>query len=201
MLDVSVCGNIFASPNAVRIETGLSLIRSSKGILVIVKNYTGDKLNFTLAAQRFCFATGVPVRLVAVADDASIGRSKSARVACRGLAGTVLVHKIAGGAAAAGCGLDEIANLAEFVAQNMGTIGVALDGCDIPGRPHVKRLGHDEVELGIGIHSEPRSRRINPRPTVEVLVEEKLVAILSQEDEERNYLNTTQGQKNVRSFC
>ncbi|KAF2971900.1 hypothetical protein GQX73_g1742 [Xylaria multiplex] len=188
MLDASVCGNIFASPNMIQIETGLSLIRSPKGILVIVKNYTGDKLNFTLSAQRFRFATGIPVRLVIVADDVSIGRSKSARLGRRGLAGTVLVHKVAGGAAAAGRSLDEVAGLAEFVGENMGTIGVALNGCDIPGRPHVERLEDDEVELGIGIHNEPGSRRISPRPSIEALVEEMLCVILKQEDEERNYL-------------
>jgi dihydroxyacetone kinase len=78
MLDAAVCGAVLASPNAAQIEAGLARIRSPKGILVIVKNYTGDKLNFTLAAEPFRLASGTPVRLIVVADDISIGRTRSA---------------------------------------------------------------------------------------------------------------------------
>ncbi|KAH8891488.1 dihydroxyacetone kinase [Thozetella sp. PMI_491] len=188
MLDAAVCGSVFASPNALQIEAGLDLVQSPKGILVIVKNYTGDKLNFTLAAQRFRFRTGIPVRLVVVTDDVSIGRAKSARVGRRGLAGTVLIHKIAGAAAATGLSLDEVAEIAEFANRNMGTIGAALDGCDIPGQKSMPRLECGQIELGIGIHNEPGSRRITSQPTLDLLVAEMLSNILSTEDQERGFI-------------
>jgi len=191
MLDAAVSGAIFASPNAGQIETGLNLIQSSHGVLIIVKNYTGDKLNFTLAAERFGLASGVPTRLVVVADDVAIGRSKAARVGRRGLAGTVLVHKIAGGASADGLGLDDAADLVEFVTRHMGTMGVGLDGCDVPGKASSVRLGPDEVQLGIGIHNEPGSRKLNPKPPPKELVGILLANILSRDDKERNYLESS----------
>ncbi|KND88285.1 Dihydroxyacetone kinase [Tolypocladium ophioglossoides CBS 100239] len=188
MLDAAVCGAVFASPNALQVETGLRLIESPGGILVIVKNYTGDKLNFTLAAERFRYAAGIAVRLVVVGDDVSIGRTRSALIGRRGLAGTVLIHKIAGAAAAAGLGLGEVADAAEFALCNMGTVGVGLDACDLPGNSHQSRLGPDEIEIGIGIHNEPGSRRVKPQPSLAVLVADMLSSILDISDTERNYL-------------
>ena len=188
MLDAAVSGAIFASPNTSQIETGLRLVQSSCGTLIIVKNYTGDKLNFTLAAERFRIQSGTKVRLVVVADDVSIGRSKTARVGRRGLAGTILVHKIAGGASRAGESLEEIGSLAEFVIRHMGTIGVSLDGCNLPGKNAALRLAADEIELGIGIHNEPGSRKISPKPSPPELVKTMLANILDIHDEERNYL-------------
>ncbi|KAJ4132370.1 Dihydroxyacetone kinase 2 [Fusarium falciforme] len=190
MLDAAVCGAVFASPNAAQIEAGLGRIQSPKGILIIVKNYTGDKLNFTLAAERFRLASGVPVRLVIVADDVSIGRTRSALVGRRGLAGTVLVHKIAGAASIAGLDLDSIVAAAESVMSHMGTIGVGLDGCHVPGQANESRLADDEVEIGIGIHNEPGSRRIKPRPNLDTLIKSMLSNLLD-DDPDRNYLTGT----------
>ncbi|KAH7131323.1 Dak1 domain-containing protein [Dactylonectria macrodidyma] len=118
LLDAAVCGAIFASPSALQVEAALKLTQSPQGTLMIVENYAGDKMNFTLAAERFRFASGAPLRLVAVADDVSINRTRCAKVGRRGLAGTVLVHKVAGSASAAGLGLDDIAGLAEFTTEN-----------------------------------------------------------------------------------
>ncbi|KAI1387026.1 dihydroxyacetone kinase Dak1 [Hypoxylon trugodes] len=188
MLDAAVCGAVFASPNALQIESGLRLIQSPRGVLIIVKNYTGDKLNFTLAAERFRFASGVPVRIVVVADDVSISRTNSALVGRRGLAGTVLAHKIAGAAAHARLSLDEVADAVEFSLANMATIGVGLDSCSLPGQSHQSRLEPDEIELGIGIHNEPGSKRLKPQPTLEALVGDMLRNILDANDEERGYL-------------
>lgn len=188
MLDAAVCGAIFASPNTLQIEAGLDLIQSPAGTLIIVKNYTGDKLNFTLAAERFRIRSRTPVRLVVVADDVSIGRAKTAKVGRRGLAGTVLVHKIAGAAAREGRSLDEVVEVAEFVVRNMGTMGVSLDGCDVPGKSSPPRLGADEIELGIGIHNEPGSRKLSPKPSPQELVKILLASILDKNDAERNYL-------------
>ncbi|KAK7216224.1 hypothetical protein V2G26_004227 [Clonostachys chloroleuca] len=190
MLDAAVCGSIFASPNAAQIECGLRHIQSPNGTLIIVKNYTGDKLNFTLAADRFRLATAQPIRLLVVADDVSIGRSKSALVGRRGLSGTTLIHKISGAAASDGVDLDGIVEIAEFAMDNMGTIGLGLDGCQIPGQAsNNSRLANDEIEIGIGIHNEPGSRRISPRPSLEDLVK-GLLSNLLDEDPERNYIAT-----------
>jgi triose/dihydroxyacetone kinase / FAD-AMP lyase (cyclizing) len=193
MLDAAVLGDVFASPNALQVQAGLQLVESPKGILIIVKAYTGDKLNFTLAAERFRFATGQPVRMVVVGDDVSIGRTKSARVGRRGLAGTVLIHKIAGAASVSGCSLDTIVDMADYAIANMGTVGVGLDACSMPGMKRQARLQLDEVEIGIGIHNEPGSRRVQPQPTLDALVADMLSAILDPSDVERNYLASTPG--------
>ncbi|KAH7127381.1 dihydroxyacetone kinase Dak1 [Dactylonectria macrodidyma] len=191
MLDAAVCGAVFASPNALQIEGGLKLIESPRGILVIVKNYTGDKLNFSLAADRFRFTSRTPIRLVIVSDDVSIGRTRSGLVGRRGLAGTVLVHKVAGAASVAGLSLDEVADVAEFATKNMGTIGVGLDSCSMPGQAPKSRLQPDELEIGIGIHNEPGSKRVQPRPSLSVLVKEMMLALLDTTDAERNYIENS----------
>lgn len=191
MLDAAVCGAVFASPNALQIEAGLKLVESPQGILIIVKNYTGDKLNFNLAADRFRFSSRTPIRLVMVGDDVSIGRTRAGPVGRRGLAGTVLVEKIAGAASAAGLGLDEVADVAELVARNMGTIGVGLDSCSMPGQGPKSRLKPDELEIGIGIHNEPGSKRVQPRPSLSALVKEMLRALLNTADAERNYIESS----------
>ncbi|KAM0550191.1 hypothetical protein ACHAPJ_009039 [Fusarium lateritium] len=189
MLDAAVCGAIFASPNAAQVESALRTIQSPKGTLIIVKNYTGDKLNFTLAAERFRLASGLPIRLIVVADDVSIGRSRSGLVGRRALAGTALIHKISGGASAAGLDLDGIVTIAEFAMANMGTTGVGLDGCRVPGQSIESRLGQDELEIGMGIHNEPGSRRIKPRPDIVGLVKDMLNSLLG-DDPERNYISS-----------
>lgn len=190
MLDAAVCGHIFASPNSLQIGAGLSHIASPKGSLIIVKNYTGDRLNFTLASERARFSSGFPVRMVSVADDVSIGRRKSKAVGRRGLAGVVLAHKIAGAASAAGADLDSIADLVVWACFNTGTIGVGLRPCDVPGKAaeDSRCLAADEIEIGIGIHNEPGTRRVHPQPGLEDLVGELLALVLDKDDPERNYL-------------
>lgn len=196
MLDAAVCGHIFASPNSLQIGAGLSHIASPKGTLIIVKNYTGDRLNFTLASEKARFSSGLPVRMVSVADDVSIGRRKSQAVGRRGLAGVVLAHKIAGAASAAGADLDSIADLVAWAGSNTGTIGVGLSPCDVPGKAaeDSRSLAADEIEIGIGIHNEAGTRRVRPQPGLEDLVGELLALVLDNDDPERNYLaaNPTQ---------
>ena len=104
MLTAAVAGNIFASPSTRQILAGLRSIKSSPGTLIIVKNYTGDVLHFGLAAER-AKAEGLNVEVVVVADDVAVGRQKGSLVGRRGLAGTVLVHKICGALAEAGYGV------------------------------------------------------------------------------------------------
>lgn len=195
MLDAAVCGAIFASPNIVQIEAGLKSVASSRGTLVIVKNYTGDKLNFGLAAEKFRAATGNKARVVMVCDDVSIGRSRNKMVGRRGLAGTVLVHKVAGAAAAKGLTLDEVADVAEYAIKNLATIGVGLDGCDVPGQQQHDTLPSDEIELGLGIHNEPGSRKLRPQPSTTDLIALMLDNLLNPADEERNYLGFSAGEE------
>lgn len=152
MLDVAVAGDIFASPSAAQILVGLKAIEGSKGTLMIVKNYTGDKLNFGLAAQK-ARSEGQEISVVFVNEDASL--DAESLVGRRGLAGTVFVHKIAGAAASRGLELSEVTRIAQKVADNVTTVGVSLDKCSVPGRSGQEGLGAGELEYGMGIHNEP----------------------------------------------
>lgn len=188
MLDAAVCGAIFASPNVSQIIQGLQHITNPAGILVIVKNYAGDKLNFGLAVEEFCAKTGTPVHTILVADDVAVSRSRGAKVGRRGLAGTVFVHKVAGSACQQGKSLSEVASLAQYVADNLATIGVALDHCSVPGQK-VTRLKADEVEVGMGIHNEPGVESLSPQPSLTLLVDRMLACILDKSDQERAFVD------------
>lgn len=152
MLSAAVCGDIFASPSAEAVLSAIRATAGPAGCLLIVKNYTGDRLHFGRAAEAAA-AEGVAVQMVVVGEDCAIDEPGLA--GRRGLAGTVFVHKVAGAAAAEGLPLPEVATLAELVMTNMGTLGVALEGCSLPGHPPSDRLGPNEMEIGLGIHGEP----------------------------------------------
>ncbi|RMD40306.1 hypothetical protein DV735_g4834, partial [Chaetothyriales sp. CBS 134920] len=188
MLDAAVAGSIFASPNVRQIIRGLQHIASPAGSLVIVKNYTGDKLNFGLACEQYRAMTGQAIETVLVGDDVSIPRSSGLKVGRRGLAGTVLVEKIAGAAAAENRSLEEVSKIARHVANNVGTIGSSLDFCSVPGQAP-QQLPAEEVELGMGIHNEPGAQRLSPVPDIEKLVDTMLGYILNQSDAERAFLS------------
>ncbi|MEM5436473.1 dihydroxyacetone kinase family protein [Paraburkholderia diazotrophica] len=175
MLAAAVCGEVFTSPST---DAVLSAIRASagpNGALLVVKNYTGDRLNFGLAAE-LARAEGIPVEVVVVADDVSL-RNTVERGRRRGIAGTVFVHKVAGAAAAANMTLGEVAALAREAADAIGTMGVALDGCTLPATRQASfSLADDEIELGLGIHGEKGVQRTQPMPADE-LTETLLTAI------------------------
>ncbi len=180
MLSAAVAGEVFTSPppNAV-----LSAIRASagaRGALLIVKNYTGDRLNFGLAAE-LARTEGVPVEVVVVADDVALaGAADAAHTGRRGLAGAILVHKIAGAAADAGLDLHDVAAEARAAAGSVATMGVALAPCTVPGadKPGFA-LGAHEVELGLGIHGEPGVRRA-PLESADALTDHLLDAITAE---------------------
>ncbi|KAK9349725.1 Dak kinase [Lipomyces doorenjongii] len=125
MLDAAVCGSIFASPSTKQIISALSQFTSSKGFVLVVKNYTGDILHFGLAAEKLK-AKGMQVELVIVGDDVAVGKAKGGLVGRRGLAGTILVHKTAGAAAESGLSISEVSRLARTVSENIVTIGASL---------------------------------------------------------------------------
>jgi dihydroxyacetone kinase len=172
MLSAAVCGAVFTSPSTDAVLAAIRATAGPRGALLIVKNYTGDRLNFGLAAE-LARAEGIPVEIVTVADDVSL-RQQVARDHRRGIAGTVLIHKVAGAAAARGLPLAEVAALARQAAAGLGTMGVALDGCTLPGvEKSGFTLADDEIELGLGIHGEKgveRSRPLSADQLAETLV-------------------------------
>ncbi len=150
MLTAAVCGDIFASPSADAVLAAILAVTGPAGCLLVVKNYTGDRLNFGLAAER-ARAMGLSVETVIVADDVALADEVSAR----GLAGTLFVHKLAGAAAAAGQPLEAVAAVARDAALHVRSIGLSLSDCTPPGSEPSDRLGQGEAELGLGIHGEP----------------------------------------------
>ncbi|MFF1832104.1 dihydroxyacetone kinase subunit DhaK [Paenarthrobacter sp. NPDC058040] len=159
MLDAAVPGAVFTSPTPDQIIPATTAVDSGAGVVHIVKNYTGDVLNFETAAE-MAQAEGVAVRSVLVNDDVAVEDSLYT-AGRRGVGGTVLVEKIAGAAAERGDDLDAVAGIAERVVANVRTMGVALSGCTVPhaGTPSFE-LADDEIEIGIGIHGEPGRHRI-----------------------------------------
>jgi dihydroxyacetone kinase len=155
MLTAVVCGGIFASPSITAICAALRAVPSDSGMLVIVKNYTGDCLNFGMAIEMENSMNKSQIEMVVVADDVALPRTKGITGA-RGLAGTVLIHKIAGAAAAAGYSLSYVAALARKACARMGTLGIALETVAVPGAPATSssRLPDDRFEVGLGIHGE-----------------------------------------------
>ncbi|WP_323118342.1 dihydroxyacetone kinase subunit DhaL [Burkholderia alba] len=153
MLSAAVAGEVFTSPSTDAVLDAIRAVAGAAGVLLIVKNYTGDRLNFGLAAE-IARAEGIPVEMVVVADDVALS-AHGEHAGRRGLAGTVLVHKIAGAAAAEGRPLAEVAQAARDAAAALGTMGVALTPCTVPaaGKPGFA-LDDGEIEWGLGIHGE-----------------------------------------------
>nr|WP_316651114.1 dihydroxyacetone kinase subunit DhaK [uncultured Gellertiella sp.] len=155
MLTAAVSGDIFASPGVDAVLTAIRAVTGAPGALLIVKNYTGDRLNFGLAAER-ARAEGFRVEMVIVADDIALPGIAQPR----GVAGTLFVHKIAGHLAEQGETLEVVARAAAEAARDIVSLGVSLSSCSIPGQAHEERMGADEAELGLGIHGEPGVERI-----------------------------------------
>jgi dihydroxyacetone kinase len=151
MLTAAVCGEVFASPSVDAVLNAIVAVTSDAGCLLIVKNYTGDRLNFGLAAEK-AKKMGYKVEVVMVSDDISLPDNKQPR----GIAGTVLIHKIAGYAAEQGKSLDDVKAIAQAAIDATASIGVAMGGCTLPGDgDEPARIESGHVELGLGIHGEP----------------------------------------------
>lgn len=158
MLDGAVCGDVFASPSQIQVYQALRETRSDKGTLMIVKNYSGDIMNFKNAAA-LATEDGISIDYVKVEDDIAVQDSLYT-VGRRGVAGTVLVHKIAGAAAERGDSLTEVKAIAQHAADRVGSIGFAYSSCTVPakGTPTFE-IGEGDMEYGVGIHGEPGIRR------------------------------------------
>lgn len=187
LIDAAVAGTIFASPSTKQIYAGLKAVESPKGSLVIAKNYTGDVIHFGLAAER-AKAQGGKNEVVIIQDDVAVGREQGGLVGRRALSGTVLVHKIAGAAAAKGLELSEVADKARSVVSNLVTIAASLDHCNVPGRQFETNLKENEFEIGMGIHNEPGVKKASPIPSIPDLVSELLPMLLSEEDSDRAFV-------------
>lgn len=182
MLTAAVSGEIFASPSVEAVLQAILAVSGEAGCLLVVKNYTGDRLNFGLAAER-AKQMGIPVEMVIVADDIAIPGAAQAR----GVAGTLFVHKLAGYLAENGHSLAEIKERCTSLAQGIYSLGISLGTCTHPDRPFEERLEKDEAELGLGIHGEPGRQRI-PMQSARALIQllaQQLEASLP--DDERRY--------------
>ncbi len=158
MLDAAVCGDVFASPSQIQVYKALQHVATDKGVLMIIKNYSGDMMNFQNGAV-LATEDGIKVDYVKVADDIAV-KDSLYTVGRRGVAGTVFVHKIAGAAASKGYELAQVKAIAQKAADNVISLGFAFTSCTVPakGTPTFI-LADDEMEYGVGIHGEPGIRR------------------------------------------
>ena len=176
MLSAAVLGEIFTSPSSDSVFAAIKAVTGKSGALLVVKNYTGDRLNFGLAAE-MARAEGIPVEIVIVDDDVAL-KETAPTAGARGLAGTVFIHKLVGAAAAEGKSLAEIAKIGRDAVKSLATMGVSFSAGTSPavGRPSFD-LGDDEMEIGLGIHGEPgitRSRLQSADELTEMLLREIL---------------------------
>lgn len=158
MLDAAVAGPVFTSPTPDQIYEGIKAVATDAGVLMIVKNYTGDVMNFEMAAE-MAEMEGITVKHVVTNDDVAV-KDSLYTIGRRGVAGTVFVHKIAGAMAETGADLDQVQATAQKVIDNVRTMGAAIEPCTVPaaGKPGFT-LSDDEMEIGIGIHGEPGTHR------------------------------------------
>mgnify|MGYP003635813478 CR=1 FL=1 len=200
LLTAAVSGSIFASPNVSQIVNTISRVGGEAGTILIIKNYTGDVFHFHLAAEKARANYGLKVEIIVVGDDVSVGRQKSGKVGRRGLAGTVLVHKILGAISKnPNATLENVASMGRLVASNLVTVGASLGHVHIPGRaaPDPSNSPLDQIELGMGIHNESGSRILNPPPDANALIEMMLDQLLSTTDSDRSYVDMKDAQEIV----
>lgn len=156
ILTAAVCGDLFASPSVDAVLNAIVAVTGDRGCLLIVKNYTGDRLNFGLAAEK-AKRYGLKVEMVIVADDVALPDNKQPR----GIAGTALVHKVAGHAAEQGKSLSEVLEIAQQASRGVFSLGLAMETCNLPGGETEDRIKPGQVELGLGIHGEPGASTVN----------------------------------------
>ncbi|KAK9446375.1 Dak1 domain-containing protein [Limtongia smithiae] len=188
LLACAVNGPIFGSPSAKQVLTGIESVPSDKGTIIVITNYTGDRLHFGLALEkaRVLFPDR-QFAILAVTDDVALGRSRTGAVGRRGLAGNIIILKCLGAAAAAEESFSRVVSLGEAVNKNTVTIGSALDHCHVPGRQNHESL-LDTCILGMGIHNEPGLKNLSPIPPIQTLLSEMLKYLIDSNDEERAYV-------------
>lgn len=183
MLDAAVCGDVFASPSVIQVFNAIKHNHSEQGVLLVIKNYSGDVMNFESAAA---MAEDYDIRVdsVCVNDDISIEKMEDRR----GVAGTIFVHKIAGALAERGASLRQVKEISQRVIDNVRTMGIALTSCIVParGKPTFD-LEEDKIEVGVGIHGEAgifRERLLSAKETAELIIERILSELSVSKEEE-----------------
>ncbi|MBC5630617.1 dihydroxyacetone kinase subunit DhaK [Clostridium sp. NSJ-6] len=158
MLDGAVAGAVFTSPTPDQVYEAIKAVANDAGVLLVVKNYTGDVMNFDMAKE-MAEMEGIKVDSVIVDDDVAVENS-TWTIGRRGIAGTIFVHKLAGAKAETGATLEEVKAVAEKVINNVRSMGMALTPCTVPaaGKPNFT-LDENEMEIGMGIHGEPGTHR------------------------------------------
>ena len=179
MLDAAVPGAVFTSPTPDAVYEAIKEVATDEGVLLVIKNYTGDVMNFEMASD-MAQGEGINVKQVIVEDDVAVEDS-TWTVGRRGIAGTVFVHKIAGAMAETGASLDKVQRVGQKVCDQVRSMGVAITPCTVPanGKPGFE-LADDEMEIGIGIHGEPGTHREKIKPVNEIVdhLLEKILADL-----------------------
>ncbi|MBX4270671.1 dihydroxyacetone kinase subunit DhaK [Clostridium estertheticum] len=177
MLNAAVLGPVFTSPAPDPIYEAIKAVNGGAGVLLVVKNYTGDVMNFEMASE-MAQMDGINVASVVVNDDVAVENSLFT-AGRRGVAGTIFVHKIAGAKAETGANLEEVKAVAQKVVDNVRSMGIALTPCTVPalGKPNFT-LAEDEIEVGIGIHGEPGTHRQTIKP-IDELVDHMVGKILA----------------------
>ena len=197
LLTVAVSGDIFASPSAAQIASGVDLAATDKGLVVIVNNYTGDCLNFGLAAEKARSAYNGEggkkhVEMVIVGDDVSVGRTKGGLVGRRGITAAPFTCKALGAAAEAGEDAATLGKIGRAIVNNAVTVGSSLDHCHVPGRAKEDEergaLGPNAIEVGMGIHNEPGVSHLENKPNSDELLSHMLKLLLNQDDKERAFV-------------
>ncbi len=180
MLSAAVAGEVFTSPSSDAVFAAIQATTGKPGALLVVKNYTGDRLNFGLAAE-MARAEGIDVAMLLVDDDVAL-KGTEQRAGARGLAGTIFIHKLVGAAAAEGKSLDDVAAIGKAAVQSLATMGVSFSAGTAPavGKPSFE-LGEHEMEIGLGIHGEPGVQQVKIQPADE-LTETLLTQILQYGD-------------------
>lgn len=185
MLDAAVAGAVFTSPTPDQVYEGIKAVATDQGVLLVIKNYTGDVMNFEMAGE-MAEMEGIKVKQVVVGDDVAV-KDSLYTVGRRGVAGTVFVHKIAGAKAETGADLDEVQAVAQKVIDNVRTMGMAIAPCTVPaaGQPGFE-LGEDEMEVGIGIHGEPGTHKESLKSADEIadMLLDKILADLDYSGQE-----------------
>jgi len=180
MLDGAVAGEVFTSPTPDQVLGAIKAVDGGEGVLLVIKNYSGDVMNFDMAAE-IAEAEGIKVERVVVNDDVAVEDS-TWTTGRRGVAGTIFVHKIAGAAAEAGKSLEEVKKVAEKVIANTRTMGMSLNPCIVPAAGKASfDLAEDEMEMGLGIHGEPGTHRAKITGADEI-VENLLAKVLEDLD-------------------
>lgn len=170
MLDAAVAGPVFTSPTPDQIYEAVKAVDTGKGVLLVIKNYSGDVMNFEMAAE-MAAADNIKVERVITNDDVAV-KDSTYTIGRRGIAGTIFVHKIAGAKAEAGADLADVKAVAEKVIANERSMGMALSPCTVPaaGKPSFT-LAENEMEIGMGIHGEPGIHRESIKTADEITAE------------------------------